>query len=265
MVEIVFHQAAFFKRIIDSLKGLVEDISFVCNSDSMDLQAMDVSHVSLISISLPAESFSSYTCNDTINLSFNVETLTKILKSSGSNDILRIVTDKPKDDIEMQISSPNDDKTTRFRLKPVDLDDEKVGIPEHIYKAKLTFGSSSFNQLVRSLSEVNDTMIVRCTEGSVSFSVSDSLVDATTTFNSGITHDNLEDEVSIEVTETCKVSYALRYLKAISSASALTNRVSLSFSPHFPLLVEYNLTEGGYVRFYLAPKVEEDDEGSDEI
>jgi len=264
MVEIVFHQASFFKRIIDSLKGLVEDITFVCTPDSMDLQAMDISHVSLIVISLPSESFSSYRCSEKINLSFNVDTLIKVLKSSTPNDVLRIGTDKPKDDIEMQISSPNDDKTTRFRLKPVDIEEEQVSVPDHIYKAKLSMSSATFNQLVKNLSEVSDGVVVRCTEGSVSFSVADALVDATTTFNSGITHDNMDDEINVEVSESCKVSYALRYLKSISGASGLTARVSLSFSPHFPLLVDYSLPEGGYVKFYLAPRVEED-QSDDEI
>jgi hypothetical protein len=73
-----------------------------------------------------------------------------------------------------------------------------------------------------------------------------------------------EDEVEVHVTDSCRVSYALRYLKAISTAAGLAPRVSLSLSPHYPLLVECSLSEGAYVRFYLAPKVEKDDE-SDEL
>lgn len=262
MVEIVFDQASFFKRIIDSLKGLVEDITFTCSPQSMDLQAMDISHVSLISISLPSEIFASYHCDSEMNLSFNVDVLNKVLKSAAGDDILKIMTEKPNEEIEIQLSTQNEDKNTKFHLKPVDTEQEPVGIPEHAYKAKLSMGSAEFNTLVRSLSEVNDSVTVRCNDGSVAFSVSDSLLDATTTYNSGVTRDKQEEEIDVDVTEGCKVSYALRYLKAISGASGLAPRVSLSFSPHFPLLVEYTLNEEGFVRFYLAPKV--DEEASDE-
>ncbi|KAH0795218.1 proliferating cell nuclear antigen [Histomonas meleagridis] len=262
MVEIVFHQASFFKRIVDSLKDLVEDVTFNCDSDGMTLQAIDVSHVSLISIELPAETFSTYTCTEPLELSFNVGTLIKVLKSAGSNDLLTIKTDHQNEDIEIQINSPNDEKSTRFKLKPVDVQKEPVSIPMHQYRAKLSLGSDGLTKLVKSLSEVNDSVTVNCTDGSVSFSVSDSLVDAITTYSTGEVPGNMDEDVEVNVSESCRVSYALRYLKAISAESGLASRVTLHFSPNFPLLVEYQLNEGGFVKFYLAPKVDED--GSDE-
>jgi proliferating cell nuclear antigen len=265
MVEIVFHQANLFKQLINSLKGLVEDICFECETNGISLQAMDVSHVSLIAIELPADSFATYDCPSPVLLSFSVETLaTKILRSAGSNDELSIRTRSDHEDIEIQINSPNQDKSTRFRLKRVDIEPESVAIPDHTYRAKLQLNSQIMNQLVKSLSEVSDSVSVRCTEGSISFSVADASVEATTTFNAGVGPESSEDEVEVDVSESCRVSYALRYLKAMSAAAGLASRVSLSFSPHFPLLVEYALNEGGFVRFYLAPKVD-DDEDSDEL
>ncbi|OHT08681.1 proliferating cell nuclear antigen [Tritrichomonas foetus] len=262
MVEIVFHQAHFFRRIVDSLKGLVEEITFECDSNGMNLQAMDVSHVSLISIDLPESCFETYSCEGGLSLSFNVETLVKVLKSAGSNDVLTIRTEKEKEDIEIQLAAPTDDKITKFKLKPIDVDADAVSIPEHTYRAKLTFSSNALSKLVKSLAEVDDSVVVRCNEGSVTFSVSASTFNSSTTFTSGGPAENADEEIEIDVSEECKVSYALRYLKVISGSSALANRVTLCFSPHFPLLVEYDMNEGGFVRFYLAPKVE--DSGSED-
>ena len=264
MIELVFSQASFFKRIIDSLKDLVEDITFNCNNDGLTLQAIDVSHVALISIELSSDTFERYTCPNEFELSFNVSTLLKVLKSASATDSLTIKTDNQNDDIEMQLNSPNDEKSTRFRLRPVDVSKENVSIPEHQYKAKLSLGSEGFKQLVSSLSKVNDTVLVKCIEGSVSFTVSDTLLSATTTYNPGEVPGSVDDDVEVNVSEACKVSYALRYLKAISAASALTGRVNLCFSTNFPLLIEYQLTEGGYVRFYLAPKVDDEANDSDD-
>ncbi|OHT16054.1 proliferating cell nuclear antigen [Tritrichomonas foetus] len=220
---------------------------------------MDVSHVSLISIELPADNFESYKCESAIDLSFNIDTLTKVLKSADNNDTLTIRTEDAKEDIEILITSQNEDKNTRFKLKPIEIDANSVSIPEHTYKAKLSLSSAALSQLVKHLSEVDDAATVRCNEGNIVFSVSDSLLDCTTTFIEGGAPSSADEEVVVDVSEGCRVSYALRYLKAISAASSLSPRVSLSFSPHFPLLVEYELNEGGFVRFYLAPKVEEDD------
>lgn len=257
MVEISFQQASFFKKIIDSLSGLIEDVAFQCEKRGVELQAMDVSHVSLISIKLPADLFESYRCDSPMSLTFNVDTLQKALKSAASTDTLVIRTDHEGDEIEMRLSTPSDDRRTQFRLKPVDVEQNPVDIPEHTYKAKLKLSSSAFSQLVKSLSEFDNGAVVRCTDGSITFSVNDSLLQAETTFSAGIVNENMDEEVEVEVTEPCRVSYALNYLKAFASAGALSNRVKLSFSSLFPLLVEYELNQGGYIRFFLAPKVEE--------
>ena len=265
MVEVVFHQAHFFRRIVDSLKGLVEEITFECDSNGMNLQAMDVSHVSLISIELPESCFDTYKCRDNINLSFSVETLGKVLKSAATNDGLTIRSEKSQEDIEIQLTSPSDDRITKFKLKPIDVETEAVSIPDHTYRAKLTFSSNAFNKLVKSLSEIDDSVVIRCNEGSITFSVASPSLNSSTTFTSGGTAEDPTEEIEIDVSEECKVSYALRYLKVISGSSALANRVTLCFSPHFPLLVEYSMNEGGFVRFYLAPKVEEAESDDDEI
>jgi proliferating cell nuclear antigen len=268
MVEVEFSEAGLFKRIIDSLKGLVEDVTFDCGSKGMTLQAMDVSHVSLISVALPAAVFAKYKCSEPMALSFNIETLLKVLKGSKATDELGIIAASPEEDIEMHVNSPSQDKSARVLLKRVDVPTETVAIPDHTYHAVLTMGSDAFNQLVKSLSDISETVMVRCDDQGIHFSVSDALADVQTTFRPGVSPQlNVQDEVEVDVTEACHVSYALRYLKAISSASGLASTVSLSFSAHFPLLVEYSLNvgEGSFVRFYLAPKVEDGSDDDDEI
>jgi proliferating cell nuclear antigen len=41
-------------------------------------------------------------------------------------------------------------------------------------------------------------------------------------------------------------------------ATPLSNTVILSMSPDVPLVVEYQIEELGWIRYYLAPKIEED-------
>ena len=50
-----------------------------------------------------------------------------------------------------------------------------------------------------------------------------------------------------------------RYLNMFTKASCLSSQVSLSMSPDVPLVVEYNIGEIGVVKYYLAPKIEDED------
>ena len=44
-----------------------------------------------------------------------------------------------------------------------------------------------------------------------------------------------------------------------TKASVLAGQVSLSMSPDVPLVVEYGIGEIGHVKYYLAPKIEDED------
>jgi proliferating cell nuclear antigen len=50
----------------------------------------------------------------------------------------------------------------------------------------------------------------------------------------------------------------LRYLNFFTKATSLSNDVTLSLSPDVPLMVEYKMEDVGNIRFYLAPKIDED-------
>ena len=44
-----------------------------------------------------------------------------------------------------------------------------------------------------------------------------------------------------------------------TKASCLAPQVSLSMSPDVPLVVEYNIGDFDHIRYYLAPKIEDED------
>jgi proliferating cell nuclear antigen len=55
---------------------------------------------------------------------------------------------------------------------------------------------------------------------------------------------------------------SVKYLNQISKAAGLSEMVTIQMADDMPVLVEYKLGELGYLRFYIAPKVDEDEEGA---
>ncbi len=49
-----------------------------------------------------------------------------------------------------------------------------------------------------------------------------------------------------------------RYLNSFAKAASLSDHVSLSMSQEVPLVVEFKIPDLGYLRFYLAPKIEDE-------
>lgn len=58
------------------------------------------------------------------------------------------------------------------------------------------------------------------------------------------------------------LTFALRYLNYFTKATPLSPQVTLHLSGDVPLLVEYVISGKGYVRYYLAPKINDEDDSS---
>jgi len=69
-----------------------------------------------------------------------------------------------------------------------------------------------------------------------------------------------EDEiVVIEMQVPVSLTFACRYLNAFTKATSLSPQVQLSMSANTPLVVEYRIPDLGHIRYYLAPKIEDDE------
>jgi hypothetical protein len=69
-----------------------------------------------------------------------------------------------------------------------------------------------------------------------------------------------EEGTYIEVAEPVSGGFGLRYLNSFGKAAPLSGSVQLSLSPDMPMCVSFQIEDIGYVKYYLAPKMEEDEE-----
>lgn len=95
----------------------------------MQLQAMDNSHVSLVSLNLNADGFEQYRCDRSVSLGMNLGSLSKILKCSGNNDILTVKAQDNPDIVTFVFESKNGERVSDFDMKLMNLDQEHLGIP----------------------------------------------------------------------------------------------------------------------------------------
>jgi proliferating cell nuclear antigen len=73
MFEARLAQGAVLKKVLDSVKDLVTDANFEADpTDGFKLQAMDSSHVSLVSLKLHADGFEHYRCDRPLTMGMNL-------------------------------------------------------------------------------------------------------------------------------------------------------------------------------------------------
>lgn len=68
-----------------------------------------------------------------------------------------------------------------------------------------------------------------------------------------------EEATIIEMKEPVVLTFALKYITTFTKATSLSSQVTISLSSDMPVVVEYKIAEMGHIRYYLAPKIEEED------
>lgn len=143
--------------MVEAIKDLVQDCNFDCNDSGIALQAMDNSHVALVSMMLKAESFSPYRCDRNITLSINLTALTKVLRAAQDKDILTLKAEDAPDSLNLVFESNTSDRLSEYDMKLMTIDQDHLGIPETEYAATITMPSAEFQRICRDLMALSES------------------------------------------------------------------------------------------------------------
>jgi len=257
MFEARLDSSTLLKKLLDSVKDLVETGNFDCSAAGISLQAMDSSHVSLVSMLLRQDGFAHYRCDRNMTLGINVTSMTKILKCAANDDSVTIRADDNGDNVTFLFEGSN--KVSEFELKLMTIDSEHLGIPDTEYKATIKMPAAEFQRICRDLTILGDTVLISATKEGVKFSVSGELGSGNIMCKQNGEIDKQDEQVTIDLQEAVSLTFALRYLNWFTKATPLSGQVTLSMSKDVPLVVEYRLDDDmGHIRYYLAPKIEDE-------
>ena len=263
MFEARLIQGGLLKRVLESVKDLVNDANFDCSSTGFSLQAMDSSHVSLVALLLRSDGFEHFRCDRTLSMGMNLGNMAKMLKCAGNDDIITMKAEDSGDTVTFMFESPSQERISDFELKLMDIDSEQLGIPDTDYSATIKMPANEFQRICRDLSSIGDTVVVSVTKDGVKFSTTGDIGSANITVRQNTAVDKQEDQTVIDLQEPVTLTFALRYLNSFAKATPLSPFVILSMSKELPIVVEYRIADMGHVKFYLAPKIEDEEMGDE--
>jgi proliferating cell nuclear antigen len=259
MFEARMTEGAVLKKLTEAMKDLVTEANFDCSTTGISLQAMDSSHVSLVALLLRADGFDHFRCDRNISLGINLGSMGKVLKCCNNGDIVTLKADDNADAMTFMFENQSADRISDFELKLMDIDSEHLGIPDTEYKSTVKMPAGEFQKICRDLSILGDTVTIAVAKDAVKFSVTGEMGSGNMTIKENNSVDTKEEEkVTVEAEEPVTLNFALRYLNFFTKATPLSASVVLHLSKDVPLVVEYQIEELGHIRFYLAPKIEDE-------
>lgn len=258
MFEARLTQAGLLKKVLEATKDLVTDGNFECSTAGFALQAMDSSHVSLVSLNLRSDGFEHFRCDRPLSMGMNLSNMAKMLKCANNDDIITMKAEDQGDSVTFMLETPNQDRISDFELKLMDIDSEQLGIPDTDYAATVKLPSVEFQRIVRDLSGIGDTVDIYVTKDGVKFSTSGDIGSANITVRQNAESGAFESTV-IDLNEPVMLTFALRYLNSFTKATPLSNMVTICMSKELPVVIEYRIADMGHISFYLAPKIPDEE------
>ena len=134
--------------------------------------------------------------------------------------------------------------------------------------------SVEFARICKDLANIGESVQITVTKAGVTFSANGDIGNAKINLTQGANVDKEEESIIIDMQEAVNLTFALRfgfflnilliifsrYLNFFTKATPLSSQVILSLSPEVPLVVEYDIEDIGHVKYFLAPKIEDEDE-----
>lgn len=259
MFHAKLNDGSILKRLIDSLKDLVQEVNLDVQTSGLTIQAMDSSHIALVSLKLLADGFEEYRCDKTMALGIAIQNIAKILKICEAGDSVTLDCDeKEHEKLKITFENTKNKRSSEFDLALIALDNDQLGIPEKQYTSQVELSSQVLTKICKDLSSLSESVTIHATKSFVKFNVAGDSV------SGGF---KLEDCDSSDLSERCVIknetdinlTFALKYLNIFTKAGSLSPTVILHLSTQFPLKLEFNIADLGSLKFYLAPKMAEDE------
>lgn len=186
--------------------------------------------------------------------------LSKVLKLASNDDSITLKADENPTHLTIIFENTGCSKKTMFNLNLLTLDSENLGIPETTYSSEITMNSQEFSKLCKELNVLSETVTITTTLEFVKFSVEGDVGNGSVKINTSTGEIDSRDDDAAEA--LVKQSYALKYLNMFTKAGSLSSEVRLQMAQDTPIVVEYQISDLGSLYYYLAPKINDNDNDS---
>lgn len=246
MVHMKTIQASAFKSVFEVLKDILNDVNIYFTKDGIRILTLDTARTALIDTFMKADNFEEYTCNGTTIAGVNITNTFKILKSITNNDTLTLDI-KDTDFIDIRIENPCKRQDIKFRLKLLEINEDRIEPPEVNMSVTTTMPSSDFQRICRDMNNLAIEVDVRRKGG-------DFIVKCEGDF--------AHQETKIECIDTMEFDgdihgvYSLKYLNLFTKATSMCANIQIMQEEANRFLVlKYDIANLGVLKFYLATRV----------
>jgi proliferating cell nuclear antigen len=247
-----------FSTLFRHLPTFTETINLHVTDEGIYAQGMDSSQISLFEINLAKEWFDEFVCEKNCVIGLMCSIFFKVFQCIDSLE--QKMTFNYTDDKDfLDITLEGDNVKKEFQISLLDIDMEMLNIPETEYDVDIEIKSLDISNYINQMLIFDETFSLRCTQEEIimkSNSESGSM--------SIILSDDSIIEYAIEEELDLTQNFSLNYIKKMCAFSKMTRHTFINMKRDTPMRFHQSLDDkkceesNNYIRFYLAPKLDEE-------
>lgn len=246
------------QKVFEAYAKVISETRIKVTKNSIIIIAMDGSHICLVSLELKREDCDEYKLTDEsgiLEVGVNFEDLVKILKRSGTKDEIKISIFNTNKRFLIEMKPENGKKWRTFSLSMIDIDVEEINM-ESLNAMKfdnsIKMNVDYMDEAIKDAEIFSEVLQVKVKDKLI-FLTEGSIGD----MEYILEKDELQEATLVNMEEN---SYAIQFLKSVFCAEnqGLAKTFLLKVSKDSPLYIEYKIFENSTLRYFLAPRVEED-------
>ena len=236
------------KYLVDSvsiISELVNDVRLKCDSDKIELVAMDPANVAMIVFRLLGSAFTEYKIDEPVEICVSLDSFKQVLKRIKPSDVLTLELDKEKNRLKVKIVG---ESSRTFNLSLIDISDKEQKMPNLKFPITIETPSYILEEAVTDMGIISE---------SVSFVVEPNkfMLNSESKLHNAKVELGGDNETSVASdVESVKSKYSLEYLKKMVKSGKLAPKVKIQFDQNYPLKLDYSVKDKFQLTFLLAPR-----------
>ena len=250
------------KNVIETLSSIIDETQITITEKDLFIKAMDPSRICLLQFLMKKEDFDEFKCSSKeIVIGLNLDDLDKILKRSSANDSLEISFSEKDNKIKIVMRREGQSRARTFSLGIIDLEAEEIQMEKLLqieYNTKWQMKPEFFVEAIKDAEIYSEILNMKAEEKKgLIFSSSGQIGEMVYE----LTEDDLFEST---ISDTNTGSYSITFLKAILKIASITERLEISLFSDNPLKMIFNILEGAVLSYFLAPRVENENDDFDD-
>ena len=250
---------SLLRKTLESISGFIDDIELKVSPSGIAIEVMDSGFVAFADIFLSRTIFSSYRADRNIALGIKLSTFLMTLKRLGTEKFIKFSMYCEDDARVLTLELIGEEMTIKHQISLFEFIIESVGLPDMDFCTDVKMSIDRFLQIQKALGDKSSHLNITAKKDELRFSVSEEHLSSSLGINTGDKNSN----TTMHTTEEIHKSIPIKYVSSISKAASLATDIKIQLGLTTPVLFEYNLDGNGVLKYFIAPKEEDEDSEND--